>query len=361
MIFSISLYSNVQINDYIQTFLRPFRILITLFGGYSLTYILYKKNYSTNQILDFVFLSIVIHAVIMIYQLYDSSFKDWIYSYTTTGEFRGSNEYEFRMGGLSGGTGSSTLSVSQSIGVLMLPFLLTRANLFRKIIFISLGLLVFYSIIITGRSGVLSILLFLPLSLYLSNPKIKFSMLLKNFLGIFGFIGLIFFTINFLSEMDNESTTFYAISRSLDTIINAKETGIVEDNTSKELLNNHLLFPEDSITFLFGNGEHLVNTQFERTLHSDIGYIRNLWSFGIFGAIIFWMPYFYYMIISLKLAKRHQSAAILCLISAVTILFQSKENFMYSRILFSMYSIMIAIFYFDIKRDSFLKNTGQKP
>ncbi|MEL4402896.1 hypothetical protein AAEJ42_21885, partial [Shewanella algae] len=82
---------------------------------------LYKELF-VEKLIELVFYSIGLHAIIMIIQFFNVEFKDFVYGYTTTGEFT-SFEYNFRMGGLSGAAGGSILSVVQSLGIILMPFL----------------------------------------------------------------------------------------------------------------------------------------------------------------------------------------------------------------------------------------------
>ncbi len=346
--FSVSLYPKIEFADYLQVILRPLRILITLLGGYSLFKIIlsHYKTEASYKLIEIIFFSIVLHSIIMLIQFQVPAFKDYIYKYTSTGEFRSTFEYDFRMGGLTGGSGGAILSVVQSTGILLLPFLFKKANVTKKVIYTIGGALVFSSILICGRSGIWSIIVFFPITIFLVKRTINANTIFKMLLVFSGIVILFIGLLKILAGLNEDDPIFYALNRSLDTFIFYQNTGVFEDETTQILLTN-IILPNDFSIILFGKGEHIVNYGFERTLNSDIGYIRNLWSFGLIGTIAFLFPLFWFTYESYKYKKKYTSACLLFLFSLIMIFFNSKENFAYVRMLFSMYSLALANFYFN--------------
>ena len=91
---------------------------------------------------------------------------------------------------------------------------------------------------------------------------------------------------------------------------------------------------------LFGDPLTLSEDQMNRTLNSDIGYIRNIWEFGIFGSLLYWFPL---MLMQLKLLLRVNSSNVrtaALIIGLVMIFFHAKELFFYVRMLFPIYCIL---------------------
>ena len=367
--FLITLYPGVVPSDYLQVLLKPIRIIITLLGGFSLMILLHKryKNDSFNVLVEMIFYSIVLHSIIMLFQFYNKDFKDFVYLYTTTGEFRSSFEYDFRMGGLSGTSGGPILSVVQSMGILILPFILKNSSKIKKIVTITLGLLIIHSILICGRSGLWSLVLFFPLSIYLVNGKMYISTIVKIFLYISILVISLSVLVNFTIKIENPNPLKYSLTRTLSTFINYGETGNFEDETVNTLV-KHILLPSDVSTLIFGNGKHIVDRGFNRTLNSDIGYIKNLWGFGIIAFFIYLLPLLKYLFISFRHRKAYASAALLFLVSVIMLFFHLKELFLYGRMLFSMYSLSIACFFiykgsnvqrYNLKQENFINEAGK--
>jgi hypothetical protein len=341
-------YPGIEIGDIAKIIIRPFRILLTVLAAYTL--VRYIKNYYTDdftpKIFEFIFLSVVIHAVIMLLQFINPDFKDLVYKWTASADYRSSFDYNFRMGGLSGGTGGAILSVVQSTGVIIAPFLFRYISKTKKVIYSVLCLLIVASILVCGRSGLWSTIVFLPISIFLADPKISASTILK-FAGIaFAVIIVFLVVVSYMSELESNNPVFLALSRTLDTFLSFNESGEFDDRTTS-VLASHVLFPQDVLTYLVGDTEHIINTQFGRVLDSDIGYIRNLWSFGIIGTFVFVFPMLRILLLSFNQRKYFISAAYLLILTILTLFFHMKENFMYTRMLFSIYSLTFAVLHFE--------------
>ncbi len=351
--FSIALFQSfITTGDLIQIILKPIRILVTLIAGYAIVKSIEKKypEKYTSIILNFIYCSILSHAVIMIVQFHNPVFREFIYGYTFGGEVRSTFDYDFRMGGLSGSTGGAVLSVVQSIGVVLVPFLLKRtSNRYIKGIYIFSAIFIVYSILICGRSGIWSMIIFTLLAtLILDSRSRRFKFLKLIKILLFLFIG-IFILIIAIENLANNDPIFFALNRTLDTFINFKESGNFEDGTVNTL-KGHLLFPTDLVTLIFGDTEVNVNTQFDRKLDSDIGYIRNIWGFGIFGFGVYLLPILKWFRIAWKYYYFSEVAKLLLILTIITLFFHAKEIFLYTRMLFSIYSIVLALFYIEINR-----------
>ena len=86
----------------------------------------------------------------------------------------------------------------------------------------------------------------------------------------------------YYDTLNDDSNIYLSIGRTLDTFILYTQ-GEKFSVSTYETLKSHLILPTKIKIFLFGEGEHLLGKQFDRILHSDIGYIRTLWSFGLVG------------------------------------------------------------------------------
>lgn len=325
--------------------MKPIRILITLFGGFLLV-LLVKKTYGEQfflKSLDFIFYSIGIHAIIMVIQFFNVDFKDFVYGYTTNGQFT-SFEYNFRMGGLSGFTGGSILSIVQSVGIIMLPFIRDESFIKRlvRILFI---IIIIGSILICGRSGILAIFIFLPIAYISMNSKFTLEFLMRISTIIFGFIGLLSILIIYISSLPDDDPLSLALNRTLDTYITYNETGKLQDNTTAQLLDDHLIFPDRISILAYGQPENLVNFGVNRNLNSDVGYIRDIWSFGVLGAFIYISPLIWVLFTVFISRNQNNASKMVIVLSIIFFIFHFKEPFFYTRMLWSIYSMVIACHY----------------
>ncbi|MFX7870451.1 hypothetical protein ABTK02_20580, partial [Acinetobacter baumannii] len=76
----------------------------------------------------------------------------------------------------------------------------------------------------------------------------------------------------------------------------------IKDETTNELLGKHVMFPNELGIALLGQPENLINFGEKRTLNSDMGYIRDIWSFGYIGALLYASPLL--IVLSQNLLKR---------------------------------------------------------
>jgi len=352
-------YNEAQVFDFIRLGFKPIRIVATVIGGFALVALFLRSGYSLDSVYLFIFLSISFHSVIMILQLYFPDFKDLIYSYTTSSSLNFedySYEYNFRMGGLAGSYGSSTLSVTQAFGVILLPFLNNGRVLWQRWVLNLCAGIVLFSVIICGRSGLLFMLIFYPLSVILASGSFSGRIAFKFMITILALLVFMSGLLALISNLDNTSDLFYSLRRTFDSLIMIKDGGKWEDNTVNTLLTFWIL-PSRPEIFILGSSEFLINTHFSRTLDSDIGYIRNIWGMGIFVALVYWMPYFYFCIKGWKNLSHYKSANVLLIITLITILLHAKEDVFYSRILLSYFALILGVFYFEkFPRNHYVRN-----
>lgn len=346
--FLVTLNIDTNLGAVMRLLLKPIRIIITIMGGFSLAFIISKSNCNRiyQDALTYVFLAILIHAIIMLVQFNNPVFKDWIYRYTFTGEFRSSFDYNFRMGGLSGGSGGAVLSVVQGLGILFIPFLWKDTKVALKLLLVIGGVTIFASVLVCGRSGLWAVIIGLPTILLWQSGFTFYKTIIKFPLFI-GLIGVAFYLLLiYYGALNEDSKIFYSLGRTLDVFIGYLRGGEFS-NPTVNVLKSHIIFPTDIKTILIGDGEHLLGKQFDRVLHSDIGYIKNIWAFGIIGSIIYWLPL---LLLAASILRNQYSILItkpLLMIIILMFVFHLKENFLYVRMFFSMISLMAGVYYIE--------------
>ena len=344
----VALTDGFTLSIILRLFIKPFRIIFVIMGGVALAKIFVARNQKTFNLdsLYYIIISIMLHAFIMILQFYFPDFKDWIYSFTTTGVFRSTFDYNFRMGGLTRSSGGAVLSVVQSLGVLIIPFIWGKISNCRKTTLIIGSLLIISSVLICGRSGLWVIVLGCPISILLANELASFTINIKKLVNISLFFMLFIYMLNYYTSVNSDSNIYLSLSRTLDYFVANNQDGSFV-NPTVELLRTHILFPTDIKTLIFGDGEHLLGKQFDRELNSDIGYIRNLWSFGILGFSIYIFPLLTLLSFVLKNKFAITMSKLIILIISIMFLFHSKELFLYVRMYLSIIAIMVGIAYME--------------
>ena len=315
-------YPSLTLNSWLSVVMKPLRIVFTIWAGLFIGKFYVQRRVNFSNLIGFIYLSILLHSIIMIFQFYSIEFRNFVYTYTTSGEFRSTFEYDFRMGGLSGGSGGSVLSVVQSLGLILSPFLLfyQKKSISKLLIFVS-SLAILFSIIICGRSGLYALILFLPYSLYLVYGKVK-SIKYSVFIFSLSIVSFIIFSKVILSN--NTTDFFNSFYRTFDSFIELQETGKYE-NSTVTIVKNFILFP-DFVTFMVGDNDALLNHDIERNLDSDIGYVRNIFSFGFFGLLIYSLPILFLLRLSFIKMKNGLEYKVLFLLILIMLLFHSKES-----------------------------------
>lgn len=328
-----------SVSEIASLLLKPVRIVITVVGAFGLVFWIFKI-YGINAIrliLNCIFASIVLHSLIMILQFKYPEFKDFIYGIITIGEYRSYFGYDFRMGGLSGSTGGSVLSTVQSLGVILYPFLV-KYNSHRRLIYLVGAIVCAFSVALCGRSGLIMIALFFPIAIVISGGNLKGS--LKGFAAL-ALFGLVAFGVLVNAGIELSYELGKSFARSFSFFMEFNQKGITGDDTFL-YLKSGLLMPETFVSFFFGDPEALLNTQFEREVHSDTGYVRNLFGLGFLGMFLYLLPLILTMLNGYRQRKSHLIFYILSMFCLIMLVLHAKETVVYVRMFFPMISILMA-------------------
>lgn len=307
----------------LSDFIRPIRILLTLYSGCVIVLFGYKiyGDALFEKLLKIVVLIMCFNAAIMCFQSVSEEFRNLVDSVL----FRiddGVNRYgiELRASGcfMSGG---ALPSVFQTIVTIFIPYLILRKQ-FSFGFGMCIALFLFLTSILTGRSGLLC---FLPF-IYLVAKLLPRNMLLYILLGFLVFIIVV---ISYLSVIESQAI-LYAIERF---------TWIGKDGTADVLIGK-LSIPNNFFIFLFGvlNFDNSIYTKV-----SDMGFNINLWTYGILGWILFYSTYC--VLFKNVLKSRHYACNVERLVAIVFmctyLFFEIKENMMYARNGLSILSLVV--------------------
>jgi hypothetical protein len=327
--------------------LRIMRAAILLCACWCLVFYIYNQwgIKSDRLIATAIFLGIALHGILMIAQFIYPGFRESMTKWTFASEGLDIN-LRTRMPGLTNG-GGAQLSAFMSMGFLLFPYCYAAAkNWFFKFILIIGFSVVVISVVLSGRSGVYTALFLFPLMLILvgylyreGGGVVKFILRMIGLVCAILFCG---FIISFLDSFLRSSTggtdyADYAFERNLDMFLNPDE-GIVRNSTVIELWDNHIVLPSDLTTLLKGDLANMDHSQgaggaATRDVDSDIGYIRLLFGYGLFGSLFHYAIYIG-MIHELWRVRRIDSMlpAIAIFMLAAIFIFHAKEVFVFTRI-----------------------------
>lgn len=335
--FSLIIINGNFSGEYINSMIRPLRILITFFGVWATITLYYRQNQKSlfdNICLDITRI-VVLNGVIMFLQLFIPSFQTFLnnvlFNNISAIHFQDVN----RVGGLylSGG---AVPSMFQAIPLLIIPYLFKQKKI-KFITAISWYLILTGSIIITGRSGLLlipfSVLIMLnnssfPKKIALTTLAIALIMMLPLLLqNIYGWV---------------QSTGNQKLSFNYDRLLTLTSINPNNPNSDQTIavILSKISLPDSVSQLLFGN----VNfSNYLYTDVSDMGFNIILFKFGIIGFVLYYLSFFYMIFCIFRFKYLDKTASFFLKVTFLAyILLEFKEEVMYAR---NGYSIMLLLFF----------------
>lgn len=294
--FSISLLaavSSLVITDqidvkYLQVILRPVRGLIIFIGLYFAVYKMSLLNLSKegpkrvyDAILHAIYLSTVVHGLLIVAQFIFPSVRDLTYSILLDQNVLEFNK-QFRMPGLAG-AGGAHVSAAQGFGFFLGVHLALSRNRYMPYLLGNLVLVI--SFILTGRTGF--ILAGLSGAYYIlsvvTNRRFAEQINRRLFAIVVLFIATCFaigWASSSLIESYDNPMLLHAVERTFESYYNYTETGKFSDRTMTSL-KDMLQFPDKPSILIGGDVSQYDNVSADYV--SDIGYVRILWGYGLLG------------------------------------------------------------------------------
>ena len=305
-----------------QIALRSARALINLLGGASLAY-LYWRRYGA-QLLPYVtlhlYLALSVHAFLILMMFLQPDLRAFVYQMTSAASFVNNNSpflQGLRIPGLT--YGLATTSVLQLGGLLLL---LPVARYWRGRPFVLLGVLcgaplLLLSLLLTGRTGLLLGMLFVPAAWVLSGKRRGnnrsagrradgagrlFGRVART-LATVAVVGAVVYVV-----VRNLPSFFYSF-----TLPHAEEVleFLVQGGRTRttEILAASYFWPDRVGETLFGSSN--LGRGDLGYIESDVGYVRILHAIGLLGSTLIAVPYLYGMRLMLALRRyaRHVAVA----------------------------------------------------
>lgn len=335
--------------------LRLLRAAIILYACWCLVVRIYKQwgDKADRILVTGIYLGIVAHGVLMIIQFIDPTLREAVTKWTFASEGLDIN-LRTRMPGLTTG-GGAQLSAFMSIGFILFPYCYAAARSWAIKILLAVGLAVTaIAIVLSGRSGVYTAIFLFPPMIVLvgyynreTGGLIPFTLRLVGIACVILICATGIFYLDRFLRSSSEGTDYsnYAFERNLDMFLNPDE-GIVKNSTIIELWNNHLVFPTDIRTLLVGDLQNMDHSQgaggvVTRKVDSDIGYVRLLFGYGIFGSLFHYAIYLF-MIKNLWGVRynNYMMSGTAIFILVMIFIFNAKEVFFFTRIGWSICALL---------------------
>lgn len=276
----------------VQVAMRSLRALINFLGALSLAglYFAIFKNGFFYRLARDIYLAIAAHALLMMAMYLSGGFREMIYHFTEAYEYVNlASPFldGLRICGLT--YGLSQTSVLQMLGLVLLPLAIKDCQSKSGALILLAGIpLLVFSILISGRSGLMLGLFFLLLyfgSLFFPyQPGFSFCGAIKKtgvyLCGIFFVIMVLYASVNILPEKFSR----YSLEQAQEILPALQLAGPTVDNMS-----GMFFLPESWLETFFGSSN--LNHGDLETIQSDVGWVKNIFAVGLFGSILTLIPY----------------------------------------------------------------------
>ena len=325
---------------------RTIRAIVNTLGAFGLISI-YKSVYAEKRnISDYILRDleyvILLHAVIVVIMYLFPTARNIVYSLTNIIDWgaSGSIKLGYRIAGLT--YALSQTSVIQMWGILFLIHNFHNSNNKNFIFFIVKLFLLFVSVLVTGRTGLLFGIIFIPIYVLLINKiklKVIFRYGLRIVLGLMILISVLFLFKNKIPSKFIDYTVVHA--NEIITLLTSGESGTLD------ALSHMYIAPENNIDFLFGTSS--LGRSNEVYISSDVGFVKVLFAVGVIGSIIYYLCEIT-CIMSIFTRKRGNSVSLKYLTFFVVItnlLLNFKELAIYTR---NQWSIIIIVVWLNYNK-----------
>ena len=266
------LHGFVDLSWIIQILMGFIEIFAAIFVGN--IYVNIYKNEALNKIIVHLFYVGIIHSILMLIIFLSPSFRDLFYSFVKLTElaynatFRTDNQTRFS-GFLNSGFGS--LSVLNALMFLMglYSYMFIKKISFTN--FISGSILLLISSILSGRIGI--VIMLIVLSIFLLVPTLKLSIFKRKLKILLIIVPLILIFVILLNFYFPDKAQF-----AFETYFKYLDTGKL-DNSSESILSENLNPNLSYLEKLFGTGNYTID-------YADSGYIIMINGGGIIGTIV---------------------------------------------------------------------------
>lgn len=152
----------------------------------------------------------------------------------------------------------------------------------------------------TGRTFIVALgISFLMLTIIERKKLYRFSKNIFKALVIVGILAILFYQV--LTIYIDAARLNIIFSFVFELFINFIQTGEIQSSSSSVLMDMYK-FPDNPLTWIFGDGR-MVDPSGGYYMHTDVGYLRLLFYFGIFGVLFYIFSQYYITRIIAKLDK----------------------------------------------------------
>ena len=274
--------------------LRFGRISLQFLGGYALLRLYYRKYYDgmADKLLVHLYWAIAAHATIMLLMYFLSPVRSFILNILRvpmhapaaaallTGK---------RVGGLA--FALDTLSFVQGFGILLFPLVARQLRGYKAVLGSAALVVIGFSVFISGRTGVVILILFLPIVLFYARRR-AFMLFLKVSLAVLVLLS----AVAVITPSADVQERFEGEKERLIDLLTPRERGGAGTQTgaAAKIIDAYLYeWPKDPRVFLLGNATSSRPKGSPHFVWADPGYILDVYGIGIIGSSL--MLFFYFI------------------------------------------------------------------
>lgn len=347
LIYSIFI-SIVNLEVDLHMIARLIRVIINLIGCMVLgsLYLKYYGESAIKMLLCHLFWVIALHSLLMLAMFLIPVLREFIYDITDARNIVNRVTpfvLGYRISGLT--YGLSNTSVLQAAGLLFVNYAFLQFDFFKKVIAFLAFILVFLSVFISGRSGLLMILIAVSIlflySFFSFFKKLLMGRVTNKSIMVVIIGSLLYWMLHVVFSAATSSFEFDALDY---TAVHAGEvlTAITnpEESRTVRALGNMYFLPDSQSIFYFGAAT------LDREIlgiKTDVGWIRTWFSLGIIGVVFHIIIIFSILLASAKSQRLDRQAVyILYFLVLFSVVMHFKENFIFSR---NYWSITVLLAY----------------
>ncbi len=327
-----------------QIAMRSARALINYLGAAALTSFYYElagKKFFSLLVRD-IFFVLAVHALLMLAMYLDPEWRHHVYALTRAHSYVNLTSPfldGLRISGLT--YGLSQTSVLQMAGLFLFPSVFSGCNgIASRLLAVFSALLLVISVLISGRSGLMMLLLFVPLyiaatgihtALRVSSSR-AFVMIFRHFFMVIMFVAAVF-SLDFLLP---EKFSQYTLTQSGEVFSALTLAGPTVANLSEMIV-----LPDSWLEFFVGSS-NLGRGSLDN-IPSDVGWIKTLFAIGVTGTLLMIVPYFIALRLSWNSFVSGNVTAIACFVIFLSsVILNFKELALLTRNQWSVHALLIS-------------------
>lgn len=301
----ISIISNTYNHTLDLEFIRYcISVIIGLFNAYFVVSI-FKLFKSLNErfLVKLIIISVAIQSIISFMLFLKPEFQSLLYSFIYLEELKSQKVADLSESRIIGfGRSFFAAGIHSGMALMLIVYSIRYFQLEskRKLLLIFLYALIFSIGMMMARTTLVGAVLSLVMLLYPNNanPLSLSKARLKFFSLLLIIPTIIVISITILSPRLLESINTL-IEFAFEFFLNFRESGELKTSSTDRLLEMYA-FPDNLKTWLIGDGLWWERIGWIYYMHTDVGYLRMIYYFGIFGLIAFFMLQYLILINSLS-------------------------------------------------------------